>query len=209
MALQWVYLSMYVIKMFATLHIFLQEPYSSCFSYDVYLNVSVTCCAKRGNNVYDTHIREDCCKTCTAICMHRRQPDIFKVHTSRWGVIPILIRAKKNYLRVQKIRRVEVHFWKIVTNSKIKRKPSSTSSHSNTTAGGNSLKWIRTKDGLFLITCFCHCSVRSGDFSRAWHFKKNMPCMCGIVYERKIYNHMVVYSDLSVVSWCNINEVRS
>ena len=44
----------------------------------------------------------------------------------------------------------------------------------------------RTKDGLF-ITCICHITAaRSRDFSRAWHLRNNMPCMCGIIYERKI-----------------------
>ena len=98
----------------------------------------------------------------------------------------------------------KVHFWKIVTNSKIKRKPSSTSSHSSTTAGLNSLKWTRTKDayGLFLITCFCHRSVRSGDFQlRTTSQKKYAMYVWNSLWQN---NHMVVYSDLS-----NINEVRS
>ena len=48
--------------------------------------------------------------------------------------------------------RVEEHFWKIVTNSKITRKPSSTSSKTGAIIWNE--QW--TKDGLFLITCFCH-----------------------------------------------------
>ena len=47
---------------------------------------------------------------------------------------------------------------------------------------------IRTpyKHVLF-ITCICHITAgRSRYFSSAWHLRNNMPCMCGIIYERKI-----------------------
>ena len=95
---------------------------------------------------------------------------------------PFLIRDKKQHLRVQTIRRVEMYFCKIVANSKkIKR----TRSHA-ATAGSIIWNEQRTNDGLF-ITCICHITAAwSRDFSRAWHIRNNMKCMCGIIYVRKI-----------------------
>ena len=43
-------------------------------------------------------------------CVHRWQPDIFKVHTSRWGVIPVLIRDKNNIYEFRKSAELKYTF---------------------------------------------------------------------------------------------------
>ena len=49
------------------------------------------------------------------------EPVPFKVHSRRWGVIPILIRDKSNIYVLRQSAELECTFFKIVTNSKIKR----------------------------------------------------------------------------------------
>ena len=144
MVFQWVYLSMYIrIKMFTTLYLFLQGPYGSCFSYGVYLNVSVTCYAKRGNNVYRTHIREDCCNACTADNqIFSKYILVVEESYPFWFVIKTISTSSENPQSCSTLLEDR-------TNSNIKRKPSSTSSHSNTTTGCNSLKWTRTTTSYF------------------------------------------------------------
>ena len=61
-----------------------------CFSYGVYLSVLVTCYAYRGNIVYNIWIREDSwINRQDRVLRIEPEPEPFKVHSSRWGVIPI------------------------------------------------------------------------------------------------------------------------
>ena len=96
--------------------------------------------SNRGNVVCNTHIREDSwINTQYGVLRREPEPEPFKVHSSRWGVIPIFDSWWKQHLRVQTIRRVEMYSCKIVTNSKIKR----TCNHSNRRF--NNMKWANDK----------------------------------------------------------------
>ena len=61
--------------------------------------------------------------------------------------------------------------------------------HLTATAGSIIWKEQRAKDGFVVsyhVLLSHHRRAGSRDFSRAWHLRNNMPCICGIICERKI-----------------------